>query len=346
MNEVLKVVNSENVKITTTRDEVHNISDSEEEDVNNKDNENGNNVENVAGNSLEADGLVPISNNNKLGNKVLKTRKEKIFKNQNKDVIEDLEVYDANGEVIPLKTKESTNNKPEESLSPVKTGGASSALTSRMRILDPTSGWDRVARFTGQKSGAFVDGNSNKNVPDETWEKYSWADKYTPICSKPDIEAFLMIHEVEHLRDRISPWYCTIFPIDPCDRRYWTIVVDGEEYVSRARACTKPNYFRNSDPVEDTCLVCNKLLLTTFHVFMPVYKYEDPDTVDKVTIWKWQKSWLKICYLHFRRSTGVKFIPNRNPQRFGKPGSMHKKQINLPIIENKKAEVMEVPDEY
>ena len=115
MNEVLKVVNSENVKITTTRDEVHNISDSEEEDVNKKDNENGNNVENVAGNSLEADGLVPISNNNKLGNKVLKTRKEKIFKNQNKDVIEDLEVYDANGEVIPLKTKESKNNKLEES---------------------------------------------------------------------------------------------------------------------------------------------------------------------------------------------------------------------------------------
>ena len=172
------------------------------------------------------------------------------------------------------------------------------------------------------------------------------------MCSPDDINAFIEIHEIEHLRDQIAPWFCTIMPKNQFDRKGWTIMVNGDQYVSRARACTKQNYWRKHTPdSEDACLVCKKYLLSTFHVFMPVYRYEDPTKVDKQTIWRWQKSWLKICYLHFQRSEGVEDIPNRNPSFFGRSNPQPKKSLfnykkNQAKMKLPSKVDMNLPDDY
>ena len=212
-----------------------------------------------------------------------------------------------------------TNFKPHK-------GGASSSLESRMRNLDHSPNYQSNKKPAGFQSNEFVDQNAHIDLPVDFWKEYPWADQFASICSPRDLDYFADLHNVKHLRDKIAPWFTTIKPLDPYDRRYFTIWIDDEQYVSRARACSKGNYFRSRQyPTEDECLVCGKLLITTFHCFMPVYKWQDPNTVNKIDVWKMKNSWLKVCYLHFRRSTGVELIPNRNPQYFGQPDTRRRK---------------------
>ena len=207
-------------------------------------------------------------------------------------------------------------------------------------------------RFTGQRCPEFVDTNLSKDLPVGIWEKYDWADPTAPMCSPADINAFIEIHEIENLRDQIAPWFCTIMPRDQFDRKFWTIWVDGEQYVSRTRACTKQNYYRKRTPdLEDSCLVCHKYLLSTFHVFMAVYRYEEPSKVDIQTVWRWNRSWKKICYLHFRRSEGVEDIPNRDPQNFGRSNPKPRKSLfnyknNQAKRKPPSLEDMNLPEDY
>ena len=270
-----------------------------------------------------------------------KTRYSKIKPLKTKEL---LVYYEGDEESLRVAKECLKGNIVDKETNSILKGGASSSLNSRMQNLAHDS--DPKSKFTGYRSTAFVDSNSTKNIPDYIWEKYSWADRTAPLCSESELESFIDIQEVHHLRGQIAPWYCTIQPTDAFDRRYWTIQVNGDQYVSRAKACSKVNYFKSNDTAEDTCIVCHKLLLTTFHVFMPVYKYEDPDTVDKVTIWRWQKSWLKICYLHFRRKEGVEFIPGRNPNKMGKKMTKARESFHASRMSTKSTEPLDVPDEY
>jgi hypothetical protein len=239
----------------------------------------------------------------------------------------------------------------EPSFKPHK-GGASSSLESRMLNLEQSPSHQSNKKPAGFQSNEFVDQNAHIDLPADFWKDYEWADKLASICSPRDLDYFADLHNVKHLRDKIAPWFTTIKPLDPYDKRYYTIWIDDEQYVSRARACSKGNYFRSRKyPIEDECLVCGKLLITTFHCFMPVYKWQDPDTVDKVDIWRMKNSWLKVCYLHFRRSTGVEWIPNRNPQYFVQPDTRRRKpQRTQPTLAPKALSFsdgnLEIPEEF
>ena len=211
--------NIKKIKISSTQDELHEPSlDSQKNTTDKK-------VLDISTSASDSDDessdTEKASDKGKIKDATKGDPKAKVFKTQSETVREELKIYDVS------KGLQFSSSSQDSLFSPHK-GGASSSLESRMLVLDQNTEGDHYSRFTGNRTSAFVDENINKNIPSDTWEKYSWADKYTPILSQDDIKAFVVIHKVEHLYDEIAPWFCTIMPLDPYDRRYFTILVDGE----------------------------------------------------------------------------------------------------------------------
>ena len=143
----------------------------------------------------------------------------------------------------------------------------------------------------------------------------------------------------------------TAWPINLYDRRYWSYHhKDGTVWVSRTLAQSKRFVLRGKqvDPL-DRCVICNKLLVSEYHVFMPVYLYQD--NPPKALIWKWRNSREKACYIHFQSSRSEK-IPGRNPHQFGKETSNQggSRQFNvgerLPVVPKVRQIDVKIPDDF
>ena len=117
----------------------------------------------------------------------------------------------------------------------------------------------------------------------------------------------------------------------------------GIEDISPTTMKTKA-FFLKGKPIDpnDRCVICQKLLLSECHVFMPVYQYTPEPTKKK--IWEWQESQEKACYFHFRSKTRCEFIQGRNPLRFNKSSSQFE-ETNTPSEVIKQKDI-EVPDDY
>ena len=186
----------------------------------------------------------------------------------------------------------------------------------------------------------------NPEVPAQFWIKHSWADPSENMCSPQEWESFITTYKLEHIRDEIAPWFCTAFPTDPYERRYFSIEFSGDVYVSRTKAQRKPIYIKRHKPDEsDRCLICEKLLISTFHVFLPVYKWQP--NPPKTLIWQWHQSSDKICLIHFYRKD-VSYTPERNPFTLSKNQDTqgNRQNENQTLKKKINPETIIIPDEY
>ena len=90
-----------------------------------------------------------------------------------------------------------------------------------------------------------------------------------------------------------------------------------------------------------------RLLISEYHVYMPVYMFEENPT--KALIWEWQDSKEKACYMHFHKWL-AEYIEGRNPRYFGvarkqRNSKYHERFQNTPQIVLEQADLV-VPDEY
>ena len=203
-------------------------------------------------------------------------------------------------------------------------------------------------RFTGVKSHATVDMIVNEDIDPSFWKKHPYLDPTAPMCSPQELKDFVEIHELQHLKEEIAPWFTTAKPIDATDKRYWTHTSEnGTEHVSRTRAMNK-FFFNKGDPLEekDKCVICSKYLISEYHQYMLVYQHTP--NPNKSTLWKWKNSQMKACYLHFHNSKSS-FIEGRSPYKYNKTDhftSLHpSNNLDDPIIELDDTD-KGFPDEY
>ena len=195
--------------------------------------------------------------------------------------------------ISPCKFISCKNNPQSCKVSPDtegSSGTSSSDVTSRMRNLSNYTEEPRSKRFTGTHSHSSLDWSRNPGVPDDFWEKHTWADKTNHMCDPKEMDYWITKEKLEHVYDEIAPWFTTAWPINLFDRRYWTYHhTDGTTWVSRTLAQSKNFYLRGKpmDPC-DRCVICYKLLLSEYHVYMPVYMFEENPS--KVQVWQWQDS--------------------------------------------------------
>ena len=218
-----------------------------------------------------------------------------------------------------------------------------------MRTLENHKENPKRYRYTGTKTPESLDSSRNKGVPADFWLKHAWADSSGRMCDPNELLAWVRKENLEYLFNDIAPWFTTAMPINIYDRRYWSYNHDdGTTWISRTCAQTKRFYLKGK-PVDtgDRCVICYKLLLTEYHVFMPVYMYEENPT--KMLIWEWQDSNEKACYMHFH-SSKCEYIEGRNPRSFRvarkpKNSRYHDNVEMLPRMSIEQAEIV-VPDEY
>ena len=226
----------------------------------------------------------------------------------------------------------------------------SSDLTSRMRQLANFKDYDRKSRSTGMKSHATFNFSCNDGVPSKFWEMHPWADRTAGMCSPEELDCWISKKRLDHLSNEIAPWFTTAWPVDHIDRRYWSYNhEDGTTWVSRTRAQVK-NFFLRGKPIDecDRCVICKKLLISPYHVFMPVYEFQDHPP--KALVWQWQDSVEKACYFHFTSKTKSEDIPGRNPNSLNDKRARHTRRSfhdarPLPPILVKQSEI-EVPEDY
>ena len=228
-------------------------------------------------------------------------------------------------------------------------GGLSSKLGARTAELNNYQTYGRAPRSTGIQSHASLDWSKNPNVPEDFWIKHTWADKTNTMCDPSELDEYISSHNLEHIADEIAYWFCTAWPINLYDRRYWSYKHDdGTVWVSRTLAQSK-NFVLRGKPVDplDRCVICMKLLVTEYHVYMPVFQFQE--NPPKALIWKWQNSREKACYIHFQ-SSKCEWVPNRNPNKLdSKKGSnkpwQFQEQRRLPAPKVRQSDVG-VPDDF
>ena len=226
---------------------------------------------------------------------------------------------------------------------------SNSGITSRMQSLNNFEGYERKSRSTGIVSHHSLDWSKNSNVPEEFWIKYSWADKTKDMCDATELDEYIVVNKLEYAAKDIAPWICTAWPIDLYERRYFSFNCEnGDIWVSRTLAQSK-NFFLKGKPLDpfDRCVICQKYLVSEYHVFMPVFKFEEG--APKTLIWKWQNSREKACFIHFESSKS-EMILGRNPHKMNpKGGSRHSKfhddLFSMPQLQVKQTD-FKLPDEY
>ena len=57
-----------------------------------------------------------------------------------------------------------------------------------------------------------------------------------PFLLPSELDTFVELHGLGYMAQEIAPWITTVRPLDETERRYWTITVDGKEWVSRCKA--------------------------------------------------------------------------------------------------------------
>ena len=304
-------------------------------------------------------------------------KKDKLYKKQTPKTREDLEIYVVNDKspitTAPPKIQFSPNDslqdkrkndfendeeldlRKKQKMDEMNKSGAidsssSSDPNSRMATLNNYLDYDRKKRSTGTKSFSIIGSCTNLDVPDSFWFKFPWADPSAQMLSPDNWNKFIVQYNLVEMEDKIAPWICTAQPIDPIARRYWTIFVDGQEFVSRTRAMRKFNHYKSDRPDEkDLCIFCHKYLISQYHVFTTVYRWKDNPSIPET--WKWMESWQKICLIHFYRKDVV-FVKGRNPNQLGgertRQFDKQTRQKPRDMIDLKPVdlETIEVPDEY
>ena len=165
------------------------------------------------------------------------------------------------------------------------------------------------------------------------------------MCNSKEMLEYISSHKLEHVARDIAPWLCTAWPVDLYGRRYWSFTCEnGDVWVSRTLAQSK-QFFLQGKPLDsfDQCVICQKYLVSEYHVFMPVFLWEE--NPPKTLIWKWQNSRTKACFLHFM-SSKCKMVLGRNPNKLTKKNSKFQDQQ----LSNSQAPIKQldfsVPDEY
>ena len=205
---------------------------------------------------------------------------------------------------------------------------------------------ERKMRSTGVKSNARVCSRENKKISPLFWEKHPYFDPSAVMCSALELEKFVKMHRLEYMRNDIAPWYTTAQPYSKVERRYWTYVAEeGVEWVSRARAQHK-FFFNKNAPMDesDKCVICHKYLICEYHQFVPVFRYEEGPSVNR--LWEWKESTEKACLMHFY-SSKAKMVPGRSPYNWDE-GKLADIEMDEEISCNEKeGEVDDTfPDEY
>jgi hypothetical protein len=101
-------------------------------------------------------------------------------------------------------------------------GGSSSRFDARTNKLNNFIDFERNPCSTGIHSHSSLDWSKNPNVPEEFWIKHTWADKTNTMCDPGEMDEYISSHNLEHVADEIAPWFCTAWPINLYDRRYWS----------------------------------------------------------------------------------------------------------------------------
>ena len=179
--------------------------------------------------------------------------------------------------------------------------------------------------------------DQNKDIDPQFWIKHPYFDKSAAMLSPPELDQYLIHHNLQQYSAKICPWFTTAQPINKFKRKFWSITDDnGTVYVSRSRSCTKPFYFREPGlSKDDQCRICSKYLISEYHQFMFIFPYSPNPT--KSTLWDWQESKLKACYMHFHSSKAF-FVDGRNPNKWTEDDGKEDEPTYQADIE--------IPDEY
>ena len=228
-------------------------------------------------------------------------------------------------------------------------GNSSGDKTSKMQTLNNYQNYERISRSTGMKSHHSLDWSKNSNVPDEFWHNFPWADKTKDMCDGKELDEYIVINKLEHVAKEIAPWICTAWPIDLYEIRYYSYTDDNKDtWVSRTLAQSK-KFFLKGKPLDpfDKCVICQKYLVSEYHVYMPVFLFHE--NAPKTQVWKWQNSREKACFMHFESSRSEKTL-ERNPHKMiSKGGSrfskFHDDLEPLPQLQFKQSD-FKIPNEY
>ena len=59
----------------------------------------------------------------------------------------------------------------------------------------------------------------NEDIDPSFWQNHPYLDPTAPMCSSQELKDLIEIHELQHMKDQIDPWFTTAKHIDAIDRR-------------------------------------------------------------------------------------------------------------------------------
>ena len=136
----------------------------------------------------------------------------------------------------------------------------------------------------------------------DLYEHYQWVDPTMRALGPNELFDMVMDSNASFMSEQLAPWPCTLFPRDPSDMKYNSVVTEhGREYVCRTAAQRQRMIsFLTENSEIFSCVICKCIISTEYHTFVYCYEYKKNQRFQIVNAWR--NTFLRACYIHFRIS--------------------------------------------
>ena len=115
-----------------------------------------------------------------------------------------------------------------------------------------------------------------------------------------------------HIMDHFAEWPSYLYPSNPSDRKNWTIIKNGIEYVSISKAYRFPIHFINKDTKLEICPICKKIITHKYAVINNYIVWKSNFNGQDLLNWQDKNKIKRACYIHWR-SLSATSTRDRNP---------------------------------
>ena len=121
-----------------------------------------------------------------------------------------------------------------------------------------------------------------------------------------------MCPTASHIMDHFAEWPSYLYPSNPSDRKNWTIIKNGIEYVSISKAYRFPIHFINKDTKLEICPICKKIITHKYAVINNYIVWKSNFNGQDLLNWQDKNKIKRACYIHWR-SLSATSTRDRNP---------------------------------
>ena len=190
-------------------------------------------------------------------------------------------------------------------------------------LIDPSTR-NRAASRSNRRtiSSEYVDEEEpdriNELLTEDFYNRNPWTSRKALQFHPSEYNAMIatMGNAATEIIDNFPPWFHFIMPAIETDRKNYSIIVSGEEYVSISVAYRVPINFIHPNSTLDVCPICTKIITHKFAVINNCFKWKQAYTSSDIV--KWQTEKVKACYIHWR-SPSATYTTERNPWTLSRP---------------------------